>query len=84
MQLTDHQIRLLQIVDCVRWGEEEKLDLYQYHLLRRAMGEGDLVVSFELEQAAAFRQANPEIRQGPEEPSERSPWIRTWLKDPLL
>lgn len=82
MQITDHQIRLLKIVDCVRWGEEEKLDLYQYHLLRRAIGEQDPVVTFELEQAASFRVANPEIRSGPEEPYERSPWIKTWLNDP--
>lgn len=82
MEITDHQIRLLKIIDCVRWGEEEKLDLYQYHLIRRAIGEQDLVVTFELEQAARFRQANPDIRSGPEEPALRSPWIETWLKDP--
>ena len=81
MHLTDHQIRLLKIVDEVRWGEEEKLDVYKYHLLRRALGERDNVIVFEMEQAVAFRQANRDIKEGPPPGPERSPWINTWIKD---
>lgn len=83
MHITDHQIRLLKIVDEVRWGEEEKLDEYKYHLLRRALGERDTVIIFEMEQAVAFRRANREIRQGPDDGPQRSPWIETWIKDPV-
>ena len=81
MHLTDHQIRLLKIVDEVRWGEEEKLDIYKYHLLRRALGERDTVIVFEMEQAVAFRQTHPQIKEGPTNALARSPWIRTWIHD---
>lgn len=82
MHLTDHQLRLLEIVDEVRWGEEEKLNDYKYHLLRRALGEGDGVIAFEMEQAVSFRKANREISQGPDKGPDRSPWMKTWLEDP--
>lgn len=82
MHLTDHQIRLLEIVDEVRWGEEEKLNDYKYHLLRRALGEGDNVIVFEMEQAVSFRQANRDIKEGPKQGAERSPWMKTWLDNP--
>ena len=82
MHLTDHQLRLLEIVDEVRWGEEEKLNDYKYHMLRRALGEGDGVITFEMEQAVSFRQANRNIKQGPEPGHLRSPWMNTWLSDP--
>ena len=82
MHLTDHQLRLLEIIDEFRWGEEEKLNHYKYHLLRRAMGEGDGVIQFEMEQAVSFRQANREIKQGPEPGPMRSPWMDTWLDLP--
>ncbi len=85
MQLTDHQLRLLEIVDCVRWQEADRLGLYEYHLLRRALGEGDPVVTFELEQAVAWAQSHPEAPPSPPEGlPERSPWRRTWQGDPFV
>lgn len=83
MQLSDHQLRLLEIVDHVRWQEAEHLGIYEYHLLRRALGEHDMVVTFEMEQAVAFAQAHTEKPESPPEGTPgRSPWRRTWLIDP--
>lgn len=81
-ELTDHQIKILKIVDHVRWGEEDDLDLYKYHLVRRAVGQKDVVIEFELQQAVDHAQAFqgqgfPTPPPGP----ERSPWIETWNVD---
>ncbi len=74
--LTDHQIELLEIIDCVRWGEEEKLGPIEYHQIRRAVGVGDPIIFHELKLAvdhelAHNRRPPPSPPPGP----ERSPWI---------
>lgn len=89
-QLTDHQIRLLKVVDHVRWGEHYRLDGFKYHMIRRAVGQKDPLIDFE------FRLAVEELnRKGgadhatnhPEDPAwqspdegtrERSPWMTTF------
>ena len=86
--LTDHQIRLLKVIDHVRWGEEEHLDAFKYHLLRRAIGQKDEVLEFELEQAVNAYTAYATERglkigdrlvDAPAEgTSERSPWMGSW------
>ncbi len=77
--LTDHQIRLLQIIDHVRWAEEDELNAYEYQLVRRAMGQRCPVVRFELEQAVKFLVANDRNPPPSPEPGpDRSPWIDTW------
>lgn len=81
MELSEYQIRLLEIVDHVRWQEAEYLNPYEYVLIRRALGEGDKVIQFELEQAAAFVQAHPERPASPPPGPQRSPWMNTWLGD---
>ena len=77
--LTDHQRRLLEIIDQVRWGESPSL--IEYLLVRRALGEGDEVIQFELERAVEHYLLNREAM--PESPAigtpERSPWMRTWI-----
>ncbi|MGA0021028.1 hypothetical protein [Vulcanococcus sp.] len=89
MELTDHQIRLLKIVDSVRWGEADRLGEYEYVLIRRALGERDTVITFELEQAVAAMQARRAAGQlepseaPPEGSPERSPWLDTWMRNPL-
>lgn len=89
MELTDHQIRLLRIVDAVRWAEQDSLGPYEYTLLRRALGENDTVVTFELEQAVAALQARRaagvlESTTAPPQGSPgRSPWMDTWMRCPL-
>lgn len=78
-ELTDLQLRCLAIVDAVRWCEVEKLSLYNYHLLRRQLGVGDPVVTFEMEQACAFALAhNSTPPPSPPPGPERSPWMKTW------
>ena len=80
MDLTDHQKRLLELVDCVRFGEIEKLGAYEYHLLRNALGEGDVVVNFEMQQAVGFYTANPEAAR----PDDYQPrWVETWIAHPI-
>lgn len=82
-ELTDHQIRLLQIVDKVRWGEEEMLDGFQWHMVRRAIGIGDHVVEYELEQAVNFYQHhNRKPPASPPPGARRSPWLETWDVEP--
>ncbi len=86
--LTDHQIRLLKVIDHVRWGEEEHLDAFKYHLLRRAIGQKDEVLEFELEQAVNAYTAYATARglklgdrlvdAPPAGSSERSPWMGSW------
>ena len=79
MELTDYQIKLLKIVDEYRWGEADKLDAYKYHLVRRALGEKDPVITFEMEMAARFVSFwgnNPP--RSPKPGPLRSPWIKTW------
>lgn len=77
--LTDHQRRLLLIVDQVRWGEPPTM--VEYLLVRRALGEGDAVITFELERAVDHYLLNRDAM--PESPPigshERSPWMRTWV-----
>lgn len=79
MELTDHQIRCLLVCDAIRWNETEALNLYNWHLLRRQMGVGDAVVSFEWEQAGEFAMAYdydppPSPPPGP----QRSPWLKQY------
>lgn len=89
MELTEHQIRLLKIVDCVRWNEADKLGDYEYVLIRRALGEHDAVITFEMEQAVAAVRARRaagllDSTTAPAEGTpERSPWLDTWMRNPL-
>ena len=46
-QLTDHQIRLLKVIDHLRWGEDDQLDGFKFHLCRRAIGQRDPIIEFE-------------------------------------
>ena len=79
MQLTDHQVMLLKIVDHIRWDESEGLDLYKYHLLRRAVGQKDHVIEFELKQAVDHQQAfQGQGYPTPPPGARRSPWLETW------
>lgn len=79
MELTDHQIKILKIVDAVRWNDVEHLNAYNYHLLRRAVGLKDVVITFEMEQACAFVRAhNMNPPPSPPPGPERSPWMETW------
>ncbi|MGB0873687.1 MAG: hypothetical protein ACPGSE_00390 [Synechococcus sp.] len=82
MELTDHQIALLQICDKIRWREEEKVDVWDFAQIRRALGDKDWVVLFEIEQASFFGQAH-QPKQSPPPGRRRSPWIDTWLADPV-
>lgn len=79
MELTDHQLRLLRIVDSVRWGETPRLNEYNYHLLLRALGQRDPVISFEMTQAVSFLKSH-DLKPPPSPPPGplRSPWIDTW------
>lgn len=83
MALSEYQTRLLALVDHVRWQEAEHLGVYEYHLLRRALGEHDVVITFEMERAVAFAQAHPDKPPSPPEGPERSPWLLTWASDPF-
>ena len=86
--ITDHQIRLLKVIDHVRWGEEEHLDAFKYHLLRRAIGQKDEVLEFELEQAVnaytayatelGLKIGDRLVTSPPLGSSERSPWMGSW------
>ncbi len=81
--LTDHQIELLQIIDCVRWAEVNKLGPIEMHLVRRALGADDWIVAFELEMAVKHEKAY--LRRPPTSPPpgpKRSPWMIEYL-DPL-
>lgn len=82
-ELTDFQVRLLQIIDEVRWGEEEKLDGFKYHLVVRALGLGDHVIAFEIDQAVAhYQHHNRNPPPSPPPGALRSPWIETWDVEP--
>ena len=86
--LTDHQLRLLKICDHVRWGENYLLDSFKYHMVRRACGQKDQIVEFELQLAVAHLAAlggsqyvidNPDAIVSPEVGTpERSPWMETY------
>lgn len=79
MELTDHQLKLLKIIDCIRWNEPEFLGPYNHLLIQRAYGQGDPAVCFELQQAVEWIQAwdrNPP--PSPEPGPQRSPWMETW------
>jgi len=79
MDLTDHQLKLLKIIDCVRWGEEEGLGAYNLELLTRAYGNGDKLITFEWEQAAEWARAwDLKPPPSPEPGPLRSPWMETW------
>lgn len=82
-KLTPHQVRLLMIIDHVRWGEADQLDAYQYHLVRRAMGQNDVVITFEMEQAAKALEMHGPRPSPPMGSVARSPWIDTWNATPL-
>lgn len=84
-QLTDLQLSLLETIDRVRWQENDQLDIFQFLRLQRALGEGDGLLLFELEQAAAFVLAHPEKPPSPPMGSvRRSPWKETWLANPFI
>ena len=82
MELTDHQIRLLMIVDKVRWSEEEGLDEYQYRLVQRALGTKDVTIEFEMKRAVEFREWHRvrkiDYPSSPPPGPLRSPWMETW------
>ena len=94
--LTDHQIRLLKVIDHVRWGEDENLDAFKYHMLRRAVGQKDEVLEFELDlavQAYTAYATEQGLKIGdrlvgapPIGSPERSPWMSSWdvTKDAYL
>lgn len=79
MELTDHQLKLLRICDAIRWNEEASLTPYNYQLLRRALGQGDPIVSFEhrmaCQHALAWEMEPPE---SPPVGPDRSPWLDTY------
>ena len=87
-EITDHQLRLLKVCDHVRWGEEYMLDGFKYHMLRRACGQKDPIVEFELKLAinhlkalggSQFAIDNPDAIVSPDHGTpERSPWIETY------
>lgn len=82
-EISDHQIKLLKICDAVRWNQVEYLHLYHYHLLRRAVGQKDPIVHFELTMATEFAQAwNNDPPPAPDEPSRRSPWMELYGVEP--
>lgn len=73
---------LLKIIDHVRWDEGDALDLYKYHLLRRAVGQKDHVIEFELKQAVDHQQAfQGQGVSSPPPGARRSPWLETWDVD---
>lgn len=70
---------LLKIIDHVRWDEPDELDAFKYHLVRRACGQKDLVIEFELKQAADHQQAfEGQGYPTPPPGARRSPWLETW------
>ena len=77
-KLTDFQIRLLKIADHVRWSEEEQLDAFKYHLVRRALGQQDHVVETEMRMAVEAMQAMEGMESPPIGSPMRSPWMLTW------
>ena len=88
--LTDHQIRLLKVCDHVRWGEDSELDGFKYHLVRRAVGQKDPIVEYELKLAITHLEAkggayhaieHPEEFESPPVGPERSPWMETYEVD---
>ncbi|QNJ25946.1 hypothetical protein SynSYN20_01619 [Synechococcus sp. SYN20] len=77
--LTDHQVKLLKIIDHVRWDENDELDAFGYHQVRRAIGQGDFVIEFELKQAVDHQESFSGQGFPTPPPGEaRSPWIDTW------
>lgn len=82
-ELSDHQIKLLKICDAVRWNQVQYLHLYHYHLIRRAVGQLDPIVHFELTMATDFALAwNNDPPPPPEEPFHRSPWLELYGVEP--
>ena len=87
-ELTDYQIQLLKICDHVRWGENSELDGFKYHLVRRACGQKDAIVEFELKAAIAALEAAGGAQRAIDHPDEfpsppigsveRSPWMSTY------
>ena len=78
--LTDHQIELLEIIDCVRWAEEDRLGPIEHHLIRRALGVGDPIIEFELKLAVDHELSYE--RKPPASPPpgpKRSPWMLEYL-----
>ena len=77
-KITDFQIRLLKICDHVRWSEEDQLDGFKYHLMRRAVGQQDVVIEEELKMAAEAMPHMVDFDSGPHGSPLRSPWMDTW------
>ena len=79
LELTDLQLKCLLLCDAIRWGETEHLSPYNYHLIRRQLAMGDVVVTFEMNRAAEFCAAYG--THPPESPPPgplRSPWLNTY------
>lgn len=82
-EITDHQIKLLKICDAVRWNQVEYLHRYHYHLIRRAVGQQDPIIHFELTMAADFASSwNNDPPPAPEDPYHRSPWLELYQVEP--
>ena len=79
-EITDFQIRLLKICDNVRWSEEEQLDGFKYHLIRRQVGKKDHILEEELKLAVDAMQSGllTDLDTPPRGSSDRSPWMATW------
>lgn len=87
-QLTDHQIRLLKVIDHLRWGEDDQLDGFKFHLCRRAIGQKDPVIEFEYRLAVDHLNALGGSHRAIAHPEEfisppagsigRSPWMESY------
>ena len=83
-EITDFQIKLLKVIDHVRWCEEEDLDGFRYHIIRRAVGQKDVIVELELKLAVEHMKIYQQNRfeVPPHGSVERSPWMESWDVSP--
>jgi len=79
--ITDFQIRLLKIADHVRWSEEDQLDGFKYHLVRRQLGKQDPIIEEEFKMAVDARLDLVDLESPPLGSPLRSPWMDTWDVD---
>lgn len=79
MELSQHQLKLLLICDCVRWNDEAAFTPYNYQLVRRALGQKDPIITFEYDMAVAHAVAwDNDPPPSPPPGPERSPWLITY------